>query len=182
MTRGWQKDDPPDLELADAFGVKPIVGRLRDLVVSAPRPFTIALSGSWGAGKTTVVQSLLHQLEPTAVPSCAIDLWTEEPKHLRRTLIIAIGAAVRSGTTSAEARRAVAQQLDSAVRLARTTVLPPTAKFNLSRLRALVAANRRRALLGAVFVIALIVDVKALVPELLPVVATVLGAPSPSLW
>lgn len=172
----WLRDDPPDLEHEDAFGVKPLVERLTELVRTAPYPFTIALSGSWGAGKTTVTRQVFRDLDKISVPVCFVDLWVESIDQLRRTLVIEVAAALRQGATSAVIKTRIADELDAQLRSSRTTVLPPRAEFKPSRLWKAARANKLRAVAIAAAMFDVLAVVQFAFPVLMPSVATLIGA------
>lgn len=145
----WLKDEPPDLSSSDAFAVRQLVDRLLPLIESSPYPFTIALSGSWGAGKTTVAAELADEFRRCTRPVCEIDLWTEDIASLRRTVVIEASVALRAkkGQETAERKR-VAEELDKATRASRSTPLPATVNFSW-RAGALTLLNHKvNALLG----------------------------------
>ena len=127
----WLTDESLDLALSDAFDVSGFVGRLSDLVEAGDPPFTISLSGSWGLGKSTVAEGLMARVKSRDIPAVLIDAWTEDVEHLRRTLVIAVGAELRGG---AEHREAVADEIDDAVHLSRTETLPPKPELRLVEL------------------------------------------------
>lgn len=121
----------------------PFVRRFADLLAASPKPLTIALSGSWGVGKTTVAEGLRAVFaDRNNVPFCLLDLWSEDVGRLRRTLVVEVGAALRVGESRDVARKRVAEQLDAALRLAKTTVPPPDVQFTPTRLVEVLSNNK----------------------------------------
>lgn len=174
--RYWLPDEPPDLKMKDAFGVDAFVDRLVAVVQAAHPPFTFSVSGSWGIGKSTVAEALVARLRSANVPAVVINGWTEDIPHLRRTLAIAVGAELRGG---AEHRPAVAEQIDSTLRLAHTTTMPPKAELRL--LESIKNIRHRpgpfAAAVATIGLILLFAVVSALfAPPLLPAFTTLLGA------
>lgn len=92
----WLSDAPQRLdEGSDAFGVEGLVDRLARTIASARPPFTLSLSGTWGVGKSTVALAVVERLRADGVPAVLIDAWTEDVSTLRRTIVVAVGAALR---------------------------------------------------------------------------------------
>jgi hypothetical protein len=123
----WLREEAPEFESDkdDAFGVLEIVGRLAPLLAAAEPPFTLALSGSWGAGKTTIARELKKHLTELSVPHCSIDLWTEDIAQLRRALAIEVGAAIDSSANKEAVRLEIARKIDEASRVATAKQVPP---------------------------------------------------------
>lgn len=174
--RYWLRDEPPDLTAVggDAFAVRSMVERLVELVAVAPHPFTIALSGSWGAGKTTIARELARQLDGR-VPSCLIDLWTEDVALLRRRIVIETAVALRAGGTKEDAaREAAARRLDDATRVSRATPLPATVRMDWDKTWTTLRQHWRRvglALLPALLAIAAVLLLRQYAPALWEAIA-----------
>jgi len=81
-----------DKELSLVFGHGSISDNLAKIVLSCPRPFTIALFGKWGTGKTTILQWLESRLkkESNAPLIAHIDAWKYEGDSLRRQFLITL--------------------------------------------------------------------------------------------
>ncbi len=176
MRSYWSRDDAPNLTSGDFFGVSSFVSRLADLLTVSPKPLTVALSGSWGVGKTTVAEGLKRALSAGNVPFCLVDLWSEDVSRLRRTLVVEVGAALRVGEPQADARKRVAEQLDTALRLAKTTVHPPHVQFAPGKLIGIIREHKLEtaAVMATLFLSFALIDQFA--PALVGTFSSVLGA------
>jgi hypothetical protein len=82
----------PDEPLADnekdvaEFGHAGVAETLAAVVRRCDPPFTVALFGSWGTGKSSVVELLRGKLPPT-IPTVVIDVWKFQDDSLRRTVL-----------------------------------------------------------------------------------------------
>jgi hypothetical protein len=109
----WLRDEPVDLRKDDQFGVDELVDRLVGLLAKAKPPFTLSLSGAWGVGKSTVADAIVTRLKnERGVRAVKVDAWTLDVKQMRRSVVIEVGAALRSG--SDEDRKALAEEVDEA--------------------------------------------------------------------
>jgi KAP family P-loop domain len=124
----WLTDEPVNLADSDAFHVSELVDRLVVLLQAAKPPFTVSLSGTWGVGKSTIAEALIERLHPIGIPGVLVDAWTEDIEHLRRSLVIAVGAELRGGP---EHRTEIAEQIDSAIHVSRVETLPPKPELRL---------------------------------------------------
>ncbi|GIW20262.1 MAG: hypothetical protein KatS3mg065_0558 [Chloroflexota bacterium] len=91
---------------------------MADLVARAEPPFTIALSGGWGVGKSTIARSLVNTLRRRRVPAVLVDAWTEDSPNLRRSLVVAVAAATelpQGREDELSKREAVEKQIDAAL-------------------------------------------------------------------
>lgn len=181
--RPWLSDSPPDLETAkDAFGVSELIDGLVDTLDAAMPPFTVSLSGSWGIGKSTVAEAVVARLRKRGRPAVLLDAWTEDIASLRRSLVIAVAAALHAPgdmKKEAAAREDIARKLDEETRQSKTKGLPPKAEFGL--LRSLLAAIRNPVpLLGligltlALVFVALVVDPNGPIGRTVPPILGVL--------
>jgi len=68
------------------FGHGGVAETLAAVVRRCDPPFTIALYGSWGTGKSSVVELLRGKLDPT-IPTVVIDVWKFQDDSLRRTVL-----------------------------------------------------------------------------------------------
>lgn len=116
----WLSDAPVDLDTElDAFGVDPIIDNLLKLIQSADPPFTMSLSGVWGSGKSTVAKGIVKRMRRAGGSAVLVDAWTEDLHQLRRTLVIAVAAAMRGrgdDATEERERKSVARRIDDETR------------------------------------------------------------------
>jgi hypothetical protein len=127
-------DRTPENLGGDPFRVSPVARRIAEIVTSAQPPFTISLSGSWGVGKTTLVEEVCRRIPDTRI--VVIDLWTEDLPQLRRKLAVELGAAIaesRDQKSQSQAREATADALDRATRASVTDDLDPKLEFGAFR-------------------------------------------------
>lgn len=108
----WLRDEPVDLRKDDQFGVDQLVDRLVGLLARAKPPFTLSLSGAWGVGKSTVADAIVERLTEHKVRAVKVDTWSQDVKQLRRSVVVKVGAALKSG--SEEDERGLAEELDEA--------------------------------------------------------------------
>lgn len=82
-------DAPLEKETYDAarFGHNGVAETLRAIVKRCEAPFTIALYGSWGTGKSSVVGLLKGCLEKDDIPTIVVDVWKYQDDPLRRTVL-----------------------------------------------------------------------------------------------
>lgn len=82
-------DAPLEKETQDAarFGHNGVAETLRAIVKRCQAPFTIALYGSWGTGKSSVVGLLKGCLEKDGIPTVVVDVWKYQEDPLRRTVL-----------------------------------------------------------------------------------------------
>ncbi|MCV0377591.1 P-loop NTPase fold protein, partial [Microbacterium sp.] len=84
----------------------------------AEPPFAVSLSGSWGVGKSAIAREAVTRLRDRGIRCVFIDAWTLDVDHLRRHLVIEVGAALRTGSSGdlpdKDDRKAVADKIDSA--------------------------------------------------------------------
>lgn len=134
QTGSWLPDRALAFPEDDAFGVDRLIDRLVDQLVDAQPPFAVSLSGSWGVGKSTVAQELVKRLRTRDVRCIFLDAWTLDVRHLRRHLVVEVGAALRTSDRRADpdprTREAVALQIDTA---AAQTVEQFAAKIELRK-------------------------------------------------
>ena len=111
----------PDREVAfpadDAFGVDELINQIVEQLAGAKPPFAVSLSGSWGVGKSTIAYEVRKRLRQRDVRCLYIDTWTLDVRHLRRHLVVEIGASLRTGDPQAdpdpETRRKSLEEIDS---------------------------------------------------------------------
>lgn len=72
---------------ASKFGHEEIATTLSRIIIKCPAPFTIGLFAKWGAGKSTVANSLKEQLPAEKIPVIIFDVWKHEGDALRRTFL-----------------------------------------------------------------------------------------------
>jgi len=72
---------------ASKFGHEEISTTLSRIITNCPAPFTIGLFAKWGAGKSTVANSLKGELPKVDIPVIIFDVWKHEGDALRRTFL-----------------------------------------------------------------------------------------------
>lgn len=92
----WLPERPLEFPQEDAFGVDGLIDQLVEQLVAAQPPFAVSLSGSWGVGKSTVAQEVVKRLRKRDVRCILVDAWTLDVRHLRRHLVVEVGAALGS--------------------------------------------------------------------------------------
>lgn len=82
-------DAPLEKETRDAarFGHRGVAETLQTIVKRCKAPFTIALYGSWGTGKSSVVGILKGCLDEDSIPTIVVDVWKYQEDSLRRTVL-----------------------------------------------------------------------------------------------
>src|SRR5258706_3001756 len=108
----WLRDVRINLRTDDRFGVDGLVDRLVQLLIRAPQPFTLSLSGEWGVGKSTIAEAVVDRLTEQGIRAVAIDVWTSDVADLRRNVVIEVGAALTDDPDAA--RKRIAGQIDDA--------------------------------------------------------------------
>jgi hypothetical protein len=69
------------------FGHEEISSALCKTIAKCPTPFTIGLFGRWGAGKSTIANSIREKLLPKKIAVVLFDVWKHEGDALRRTFL-----------------------------------------------------------------------------------------------
>lgn len=69
------------------FGHEEISSALCKIISSCPTPFTVGLFGRWGAGKSTIANSVREKLLPNKIAVVLFDVWKHEGDALRRTFL-----------------------------------------------------------------------------------------------
>lgn len=69
------------------FGHKEIVSSLKKIIKEQSWNLTIGLFGSWGTGKSSIVENLKEQLKTQKTPLIIFDVWKHEGNALRRTFL-----------------------------------------------------------------------------------------------
>lgn len=98
----WLPERPLKFPEEDAFGVDGLIDQLVEQLVAAQPPFAVSLSGSWGVGKSTVAQELVRRLRERHVRGILVDAWTLDVGHLRRHLVVEVGAALETRNRQAD--------------------------------------------------------------------------------
>lgn len=82
----FQPDEPLAGDSAPEFGHKGVAETLAAIVRRCNPPFTVGLYGSWGTGKSSVVEMVRGLLEPS-IPTVVIDVWKFQDDSLRRIVL-----------------------------------------------------------------------------------------------
>ena len=69
------------------FGHAEIASTLADMSEQCDTPFTIALFGKWGSGKSTISNKVASLLEAKDIPVIVFDVWKHEGDFLRRSFL-----------------------------------------------------------------------------------------------
>lgn len=69
------------------FGHEEISAALCKTISKCPAPFTIGLFGRWGAGKSTIANSIREKLLPKKIAVVIFDVWKHEGDALRRIFL-----------------------------------------------------------------------------------------------
>ncbi len=69
------------------FGHEEISSALCKIISKCPAPFTVGLFGRWGAGKSTIANSIREKLLPNKIAVVLFDVWKHEGDALRRTFL-----------------------------------------------------------------------------------------------
>ncbi len=69
------------------FGHKEITSTLQKIISGTDHNLTIGLFGSWGTGKSTIVETLKQNLKIEMIPLVVFDVWKHEGDALRRTFL-----------------------------------------------------------------------------------------------
>lgn len=75
------------------FGYRVTVDWLKDILKNAPKPFRLAITGSLGAGKSTLIRNALDELEKdegSKIISAYVDVWKLDKESARRSAIMQI--------------------------------------------------------------------------------------------
>lgn len=127
-------DRTPDHLDGDPFRVGPVAERIAAILRAIEPPFTVSLSGSWGVGKTSLVEEVERRLPNARI--VLVDVWIEDLIHLRRKIAVELGAAIsddRSPAALDKAREDTADSLDKAMRVSKTDDLDPEMSFGAFR-------------------------------------------------
>lgn len=89
--RTWYLKDEPltDLGNQDRFSHRAYVNLLTEAITELKPPFTLGVFGSWGVGKTSIVNDLRDRLSQSDVNTraVAIDVWKYQDDSLRRQFL-----------------------------------------------------------------------------------------------
>jgi len=69
------------------FGHKEIIATLENIISKTSHNLTIGLFGSWGTGKSTIIEVLKCNLKTKYIPLIIFDVWKHEGDALRRTFL-----------------------------------------------------------------------------------------------
>lgn len=69
------------------FGHREITEALKLMVCEPEGSLTIGLFGTWGSGKSTIVENLRNELQKTTIPLIIFDVWKHDGDSLRRTFL-----------------------------------------------------------------------------------------------
>ena len=89
MTKySFLKDEPVSAAEEIKFGHSDIAESLVQIITNCCTPFTLALMGSWGSGKSTILGLTKKLLENTSVSAVVFDVWKYETDDLRRSFLL----------------------------------------------------------------------------------------------
>ncbi len=94
MSFKFLKESPQSDHLE--FGHGEIVSTLEKIVCNEDNNLTIGLFGSWGTGKSSIVESLKKKLKIAKVPLVVFDVWKHEGDALRRTFLIELASQLEN--------------------------------------------------------------------------------------
>jgi hypothetical protein len=69
------------------FGHREITEALKLMVCEPEGALTIGLFGTWGSGKSTIVENLRNELKKATIPLIIFDVWKHDGDSLRRTFL-----------------------------------------------------------------------------------------------
>lgn len=96
MSFKFLKETPQTEDTGLDFGHKEIVSTLKNIICNEDQNLTIGLFGSWGTGKSSIVETLKNRLKETKIPLVLFDVWKHEGDALRRTFLIELTAKLET--------------------------------------------------------------------------------------
>ena len=97
--RTWFLQDEPlqDFDLQDQFSHKAYVRLLTTTIEELTPPFTLGLFGSWGIGKSSIVNDLTNNLNSNKAGTTAVtvDIWKYSDNSLRRQFLYDLQVGLR---------------------------------------------------------------------------------------
>lgn len=81
------QESPLNSEQSVEFGHRNIIATLTRIICHTGHNMTIGLFGSWGTGKSTIVEVLKADLKIKQIPVVIFDVWKHEGDALRRTFL-----------------------------------------------------------------------------------------------
>lgn len=134
--RVWYLKDEPltDLVNEDWFSHSAYVNLLTQAITELKPPFTLGVFGSWGVGKTTIVNNLRDRLGQSDANTRAvtIDVWKYRGDSLRRQFLYDLQQQLHEQKALPKGRDYVQELYEE-----HTKELPSKQRFDLTRLRAL---------------------------------------------
>ena len=131
--RNWFLKDEPlsDLEGQDKFSHDAYVNLLAKIIKELAPPFTLGVFGSWGVGKSSIVNDLSNRLNRNTPDTRAvtIDVWKYSDNSLRRQFLYDLQESLRSLNVISKGKDYV-----QAIYQERTEQLPERQRFTISRL------------------------------------------------
>jgi len=134
--KSWYLKDEPltDLDNQDRFSHLAYVNLLTEAITELEPPFTLGVFGSWGVGKTSIVNDLRDRLgqSDTNTRAVAIDVWKYQDDSLRRQFLYDLQLQLHDQKALPKGRDYVQEAYEE-----RTKELPGKQRFDLTRLRTL---------------------------------------------
>ena len=134
--RTWYLKDEPLLELGeeDRFRHRAYVNLLTQAITELKPPFTLGVFGSWGVGKTSIVNDLRDKIgqNDSNIRAVTIDVWKYRGDSLRRQFLYDLQQQLHDQKGLPKGRNYVQEVYEE-----RSEELPGKQRFDLSRLQAL---------------------------------------------
>jgi hypothetical protein len=134
--RTWYLKDEPltDLGNQDRFSHRAYVNLLTEAITELKPPFTLGVFGSWGVGKTSIVNDLRDRLSQSDVNTIAvaIDVWKYQDDSLRRQFLYDLQLQLHDQKALPKGRDYVQEAYEE-----RTEEITGKQRFDLARLRTL---------------------------------------------
>lgn len=134
--RTWYLKDEPltDLGNEDWFSHRAYVNLLTQAITELKPPFTLGVFGSWGVGKTSIVNDLRDRLgqSDANTRAVAIDVWKYQADSLRRQFLYDLQLQLHDQKALPKGRDYVQEVYEE-----RTEELPGKQRFDLTRLKTL---------------------------------------------
>lgn len=94
------KDEPIDLNEIDMLGSKKYSELLKDCIINSPadRSITIGIYGEWGSGKSSIIKTVMNDLNKTEpkIKFITYDSWKYSNDGFRRTFLLQVQNDLKS--------------------------------------------------------------------------------------